>query len=98
MGYRRHTESQRAWQKWIDQHRDTLVKCSLPDFVFSEELTWIRFLEHGGWHNNPGWSVSMLSSHQAAALQDFIKSHYGIDEYRYYLQNLDDVLRKSSSS
>jgi hypothetical protein len=98
MGFRPDSERQRAWHRWVDQHRDTLVRCSLPEFVFSDEMTWLRFLEHGGWHHQPGWSVSMLSSHQAAAFHDFIENEYGGEEYRYLLQNLNDVRRKSSSA
>ena len=98
MGYRRDGESKRAWQLWIDQHRDALVRCSLPEFIFSDKLTWFRFLEHGGWHPQPHWAVGMLSPHHAAALHDLIQSEYGSEEYRYLLQNLDEVRRKASSA
>jgi hypothetical protein len=98
MGYRRDSDTQRAWHKWVDQHRDKFVMSSLPEFVFSDKMTWFRFLEHGGWHPQPYWSVGMLSPHHAAALHDFIQSQYGPDEYRYLLQNLEEVLRNPSSS
>lgn len=76
MSYRRDSEGQRAWQEWVDQHRDTLVGCSLPEFVFSDKLTWLRFLEHGGWHPQPGWAVGMLSPQQARNLYDFILTRH----------------------
>ena len=96
MGFRRESEDRRAWQKWVDQHRDILVRCSLPEFVFSDKMTWLRFLEHGGWHPQPGWAVGMLSQHQAGTLYDFIQSQYGTDEYRLLLRNLDDARLKPS--
>ena len=96
MGYLRDGESQRAWSQWIDQHRDDFIRCSLPDFVFADKLTWFRFLEHGGWHPQPHWTVGVLSPHHAGALHDFIRGEYGSDKYRYILQNLDEVRRKTS--
>ena len=72
MGFRRDSESQRAWQDWVEQNRETLIRCSLPEFVFSDKLTWLRFLEHCGWHPHPRWGVEMLSSHQAATLLEMI--------------------------
>ncbi len=93
MGYRRDTESQRAWQKWIDENRDDLIRCSLPDFLFADKWAWIRFLEHGGWHPQPLWTIGMLSPHHASALHEFIRRLYGPDEYRYLLQCLEEVVR-----
>lgn len=98
MGYRRDSETQRAWHKWVDQHRDDFVRCCLPEFVYSDKLTWFRFLEHGGTHPQPYWSVGMLSTQRAAALHDFIQNLYGPDEYLYLLQNLKEVLRNPPSS
>jgi hypothetical protein len=97
MGFRRNGEDQRASQKWVDQHRETLVTCSMPDFVPVDRLTWLRFLENGGWHHEPRWGVWMLSPHQAGALYDFVESQYGIDLYRSLLRNLDDARRKPST-
>ncbi len=93
MGFRRNSESHRAWHKWIDQHRDSLIRCGLPGFVYADRLTWLRFLEHGGWHHGLAWSITLLSSPEAAALSDFILSEYGREAYRYLLQNLNDVGR-----
>jgi hypothetical protein len=97
MGYRRHGETRRAWQKWVEEHRDTLVSCSLPEFVYSDDARWFRFVEHGGWDQESGWTVSMLSPHQAATLYDFIESHYGSEDCRWVLKSLDEVCRKPSA-
>jgi hypothetical protein len=97
VGYRRDSEGQRAWQEWVDQHSDTFVRCSLPEFVFSDKLTWLRFLEHGGWHPQPRWGVGMLYPHQAATLYEFIESQYSTDKYRSLLRNLEEARRKPST-
>jgi hypothetical protein len=97
MRYRRDSESQRAWPDWVEQNRETLIRCSLPEFVFTDKLTWLRFLEHGGWHPQPRWGVVMLCTHHAAALYDFIESQCGTDEYRSLLRNLDAARRKPST-
>jgi hypothetical protein len=97
MSYRRGSEGPRAWQEWLDQHRHTLNTCSLPEFVFSDKLTWLRFLEHGGWHPQPGWGVVMLSPNEARKLHEFIESQYGPDEYRSLLRNLENARRKPST-
>jgi hypothetical protein len=97
MGYRRDSDGQRAWQAWIDQHRNDLLRCSLPEFVFSDDQRWFRFVEHDGWDQETGWNVTMLSPDQASALYDFLMSEYGSDEYRLLLQNLDEFRRKTSS-
>ena len=97
MSFRRDGEDQRAWQEWVDQHRETLVNCSMPDFVRSDRLTWLRFLENGGWHHQPSWGVWMLSPQGAGTLYDFVESQYGTAEYRSLLRNLDDARRKRST-
>ena len=95
MAFRRDSESQRAWQDWVEQNRETLIRCGLPEFVYTDKLTWLRFLEHGGWHPRPPWGVEMLSPHQAATLYDFIECQCGTDEYRSLLRNLE---KKPASS
>lgn len=91
MSYRRNSEGQREWRNWLDQNRDTLIKCGLPEFVLSDRLTWLRFLESGGWHHQPRWGVGMLSSQQTAMLRQFIEGEFGSEEYRSLLKNLDDL-------
>jgi hypothetical protein len=95
MSYRRDSEGQRAWRVWVDQHRDALLRCSLPEFVFSDEPRWFRFVEHDGWDQESGWRVTMLSPDQASALYDFLTSEYGSVEYRHLLRILDESRRKA---
>jgi hypothetical protein len=97
MRYRRDSQGQRQWQEWVAEHKEALGECSLPQFVFSERLTWLRFLEHGGWHPQPRWSIRMLSPHQAKIFYDFIVSEYGTDQYRPLLRNLEDARLKPST-
>ena len=97
MSYRRDSEGERQWQQWVARHRESLLKCCLPAFVFSDRLTWLRFLEHGGWHPQPRWGVWMLSPNQAAMLREFIESQYGSDEYRSLMKNLEEARRKPST-
>lgn len=90
MGYRHNSQGRRAWQLWVDQHRDNLLKCTLPEFIFSNEPGWFRFLEHDGWDHESGWSVSMLAPEQASALHELLIREYGIGEYRHLLRLLDE--------
>jgi hypothetical protein len=93
MSYRRDTEGRRAWRLWVDQHRDSLLRCSLPEFIFSDEPRWFRFVEHDGWDQESGWGISMLSPDQASALHDFLAGEYGSGEYRHLLRLLDESRR-----
>ena len=94
MSFRRDSEGQRAWQVWVAQHRDVLLKCSLPEFVFSDQPRWFRFVEHDGWDQESGWRVTMLSPVQASAFYDFLTSEHGSGEYRHLLRILDESRRK----
>jgi hypothetical protein len=96
MGYRRDSEGQREWQAWVDQHREALLRCSLPEFIFSSDARWFRFVEHDGWDHETGWSVAILSPDQASALYDLLVSEYGSEEYRGLLRNLDESRRKTA--
>jgi len=95
MSFRRKSEAQRAWQVWVDQHRATLLKCSLPEFVFSDEPRWFRFVEHDGWDQESCWSITMLSPDQASALHDLLANEYRSVEYRRLLRALHEARRKS---
>ena len=95
MSYRHDTGGRRAWRLWVDQHRDTLLKCSLPEFIFSGEPRWFQFVEHDGWDQESGWSVTMLSPNQASALYDFITGQYRSGEYRHLLRLLDESRRRT---
>ena len=95
MSYRRDNEGQRAWQAWVHQHREALLQCSLPEFIFSDEPRWLRFVGHHGWDQESGWNITMLSPDQSSALYDLLTSEYGSDEYRHLLRTLDESRRKS---
>ena len=95
-GYRRDSEGQRGWRVWVDRHRDTLLRCSLPEFILSDKWRWFRFVEHDGWDQETGWSVKWLSPDQSSALHDFLMSEYGRDEYRHLVGKLDESRRKPS--
>lgn len=97
MSYRRDSGGQRAWHVWVDQHRNALLRCSLPDFVFSDEPRWFRFVEHDGWDQESGWSVTMLSPDQASALYDFLTSECGSGEYRDLLRILEESRRPDAA-
>jgi hypothetical protein len=96
MAVRRDGPRARSWQRWLDQNRDALIRCSLPEFVFSDDSRWLRFIEHGGWDHETGWRVEMLSPDQASALSDFITDQYSNEEYREILRVLGAV-RKGPS-
>jgi hypothetical protein len=94
MSFRRDSENLRAWHRWVTRHQDTLIRCRLPDFLYSDRLRWFRFLEHGGWDHESSWGIRMLSPLEAAVLSDFVVSEYSSEDYRLLLRNLDDVIRK----
>jgi hypothetical protein len=94
VSYRHDGESRRAWRLWVDQHRDSLLDCSLPEFIFSDEMRWFRFVEDGGWDQESGWRISMLSPDQASACHDFLMREYGGDEYQLLLRLLDQSRRR----
>jgi hypothetical protein len=95
MAFRRDSQRARSWQRWLDQHQDTLIRCSLPEFLVSDELRWFRFIGHDGWDQETGWKVEVLAPEQAAALSDPIMSEYGCQEYRGLLRVLDTVGRNA---
>lgn len=96
MSFRRDSEEIRSWREWIEKHRGSLIESTLLEYVYSDRMTWLRFLEHGGWHQETHWSVTMLSPKHAAVLSDFIISEYGDQDYRYLLQSLVAVRHRSS--
>ena len=96
MAFRRDRRS-RSWQDWRDLHRDVLIRCSLPEFVFAEQARWLRFIEHDGWDHETGWNVEMLSSSDAADFINFITDQYGSERYRGLLRVLDLVIESTDS-
>ena len=37
MGFRRDGQAARSWFLWLDRHRDALVECGLPTFLYTDE-------------------------------------------------------------
>jgi hypothetical protein len=92
MSFRRDGEAARSWAVWLDKHRDDLVDCGVPDFVYADRPRWLRLLEEDGWDPVTGWKVEMLPAHQAALLHSFIIREYGRDRYRGLIRALESVV------
>jgi hypothetical protein len=88
VAFRRDGKAARGWDEWLDRHRDALVRCGIPEFLYGEERRWLRFLEEDGWDGETGWQVEMLAPQQAVHLKDFIIREYGPDSYRGLLRAL----------
>jgi hypothetical protein len=91
VAFQRDGQAARGWFVWLDCHRDTLVRCGIPDFLYGEERRWLGFLEEDGWDAETGWRVEMLAPQQAVHLQDFIIREYGPESYRGLLRALRSV-------
>jgi hypothetical protein len=91
MSFRRDGGKAYRWQQWLAEHRESLTAAGVPDWVWSEELRWIRFLEEGGMDWESGWRVEMLSPDQAFRLRVFILRVYRHDEYSCLLRSLHRV-------
>jgi hypothetical protein len=94
VAFRRDGQSARSWSVWLDRHRDALVRCGIPDFLYAGERRWVRLLEHDGWDAETGWRVEMLAPQQAGYLQELIIREYGADSYRGLLRALRAVTRE----
>jgi hypothetical protein len=95
MAFRRDGQAGRALSLWLDRHRDALVRCGIPDFVYAEERRWVGLLDADGWDAETGWRVGMLTPQQADYLQDFVIREYGPDSYRGLLRALRAVIGAS---
>ena len=91
MAFRRDTQAARSWSLWLDRHRDTLVRCGLPHFVYADEPRWFRFLGHDGWDAETGWRVEMLTPDQAARLHEFVVQEHGREPHRGLCRTLESV-------
>ncbi len=92
MPFRRDGAKASKWKHWLATHRDTLVRCGLPDYVLRDELHWYLFLEQGGWEQESGWNVQMLTRDQARTLRDFLAAEYGSDAYPSTLRAVGNVM------
>src|SRR5262245_13044045 len=46
MSFRRNREADLAWDRWVRTHSAELVEIGIPREVWSDKLTWVRFLEY----------------------------------------------------
>ena len=42
MSFRRDGGKAYRWQRWLAEHRESLTAAGVPDWVWSEELRWMR--------------------------------------------------------
>ncbi len=89
MSFRRHSEAAFTWKKWVADNRSELMTCGIPDWIWSNELRWLRFLEEGGIDGESKWNVSLLSSNQAKCFRDFVLRAYEANEYKSLLRDLE---------
>ena len=50
MPFRRDNSRHHAWKKWVADQRDHLLAAGVPDWILTDELRWLRFLEEGSDH------------------------------------------------
>jgi len=46
MSFRRDREPELAWRRWVDTHEAELIAIGIPREVWTDRLTWWRFLGH----------------------------------------------------
>ncbi len=59
----------------------------MPDWILTDELRWLRFLEEG-YDNESGWSPKLLDRDKASNLHVFIQREYGDERYRGTLHGI----------
>lgn len=80
MGFRKDKSRSLEWTKWLERHRDELMGCGLPDFVYADEARWFRFMEHGI-DGETGWKPELLLSHQLVRLKSFLSREYPVNSW-----------------
>lgn len=93
MGFRRDNSRHHEWKKWVADHSSGLLAAGIPDWILSDELRWIRFLEEGCDYAS-GWWPEMLEPSKANELHAFIQREYGNEEYRGLLRQIEDYLER----
>jgi hypothetical protein len=88
MGFRKDKSRFLEWTKWLGRHRDELISCGLPDFLYADENRWFRFIGHGI-DGETGWQPEALPSPQLRLLRSFLSREYPLD-------SLPDNLRPTS--
>ena len=91
MPFRRDSSRHFAWKKWAADHREDLLAAGVPDWILTDELKWLRFLEEGYDHES-GWSPRMLDLDKARNLHAFIRREYGDQRYRGALHDIEAYL------
>jgi hypothetical protein len=77
MTYRRKSENQIAWNKWLSKNVKTLKDCGVPDIVVESESRWWDFLLHGYLDHHDDiskFSEENLSETEMLNLFNFLKS------------------------
>lgn len=47
MSFRRDADAELAWRRWVRAHEAELIAIGIPREVWSDRMTWGRFVEHG---------------------------------------------------
>ena len=47
MRFRRDRDAELEWRRWIRRHEAELIAIGIPREVWSDGMTWWRFVEHG---------------------------------------------------
>ena len=81
MSFRRKRDE---WDDFISRHADAIQACGVPDYVLSDRMRFLVFLDHGydewGWaeNNHAFFDSQFLTDSQIAALANLVGDH--IDE------------------
>jgi hypothetical protein len=95
VAFRRDGEAARSWSLWLDRHHEGLLRCGIPDFLYTEERRWVQFLEADGWDSKSGWRIQMLTPQQAGHLRDLVIREYGSNSSRGLIRALRAVMGES---
>jgi hypothetical protein len=94
MAYRKDSEAALRWRGWCLKNRAILSDCRIPEKVFSDEMTWWEFLEHG-WRDD--FDLKGLSESQQQAFCDWLEAELSEDEKKFpplALRYLRGILKK----
>src|SRR5688500_11112496 len=81
MTYRRQADPERnkAWKKWISEHRDHLERIGLPLAVYQDAAHWDDFLQNGHlhWHTDgPPFDACEIGRGQMEQLCAFLERQH----------------------
>ena len=100
MSFRR-TPQDKAWSRWLREHRSELSACGLPPEAYQTEMDWLLFLDHGyiesrDVHITQWWSIKYLNGAQANRLRSLLTREYGV-EYPELVQRLESIVADGSA-